>query len=100
MFQIVPRKAYLLFNYHQLLKDRLAELRLLEGQPLPGSCQSLSATSSILLTLGWGPERAISQTSGYRDAASSSGGDFGFSADCVHYNLSLAFMSEEFCKIV
>lgn len=47
------------------LKDGPADLWLLQRQPLPGRCQSLAATSSILLTLGRGPERAISQTSGH-----------------------------------
>lgn len=47
------------------LKDGPADLWLLQRQPLPSRCQSLAATSSILLTLGWGPERAISQTSGH-----------------------------------
>lgn len=47
-----------------------AEMWLLEEQLLPVGCQSPSATWSILLTVCSGPERAISQCSGDRGAAS------------------------------
>ncbi|TNN85128.1 hypothetical protein EYF80_004478 [Liparis tanakae] len=52
------------FRYCHLHANRLPEVRLLGEQPLPGSCQSLSATSSILLTLCKSPARAIGQSSG------------------------------------
>lgn len=46
-----------------LLEDGPADLWALQRRPRPSRCHSPAATSSILLTLGRRPERAISQTS-------------------------------------
>lgn len=52
-----------LFNYWGRSKDRPADLWPLQRRPRPSRCHSPPATSSILLTLGRRPARAISQTS-------------------------------------
>lgn len=86
-------KMHLIFNYCQLLKDRPSVLWPLQDPLLPGSCQSLSATSSILLTLCRSPERAISQRLGDRDATSKSWWDFWMLGTLCAVELRMVFMS-------